>query len=232
MKRGNGKLLAVIALVMVLGAAVGVWLVVRGDRAVESRPLPIGVEVRVRPAGDLDHELGRVADRVRHLTIRHADGVLVARTAPALVQAPRGRAQTCVLEVDPREGRRFGHDPSATGLLGVDAPSGAEVVLNRALDSRLGSRDDEVTVAIADRRQRFGVVQVVPPAGLARYCGAIVPPGTIASMVAHSADSEAVGLVWVSFAEDATGDDIDAAVVAIRKEVGGANVEVSRFRDS
>jgi hypothetical protein len=218
-----------IAVVVALGVAVGVWLASRNDTSRDDVvTTPITIEVRVQSPSDLDQTLGRVADRIRHLTLPGSDGVLAARAAPALIQAARGREHTCVLEVDPREARRFGDDPAATGMVGFDAPPEGKLILNQRLDGRLGDRDEQLTVAVADRRQRFAVDRVVPTVGLASYCGAIVPPGTIVAMSPPSADSTATGLVWISFAAKATDEDIERAVTTIRDEVGGPGVEVSR----
>ncbi len=230
--RRNGVVVAALAVVVALGAAFGVWRVLQAEDAADDRPLPMRIEVRVTATEGLDQRLGRVADRVRHLTLPNADGVLVARSAPALLQGQGGRADTCVLEVDPREGARFGADPEATGLADVDPPTGSDVVINEVTESRIGERSLlEVTIAIGDRRERFAAAQVVPAVGLARYCGAIVPPGTIATLGGDSGAAEAVGLVWVSFAAEATDDDVAEAIDVIVGEVGAADVEVSEISE-
>lgn len=230
--RRNGALVAALLVVVVLGGAFGAWRALNADDAVDGRPLPMRIEVRVTETEGLDQRLGRVADRVRHLTLPGADGVLVARTAPALVQGQSDHEETCVLEVDVREGARFGADPDATGLVDVQQPAGSDLVLNEATESRLGERNlREVTIAVGNRRQRFAAAQVVPAVGLARYCGAIVPPGTIASLGQGSPAAEAVGLVWVSFEADATPEDVARSIELIEGEVGADDVEVDEISE-
>ena len=235
MKRASG--FTVLAIVIAVVGAVAAIVFVGNEPDVPETSavrVPIDVEVRLTaPPGELDHELGRVADRIRHLTLQGATGLLVAKSAPATLQTNSGPASTCVVELDLREARRFGEDPAATGFEGVDAPGENGVVLSAAVAATIDVRTGgEITAAIGTRRQRFAVDDVVAPDGLAGYCGAVVPPGTVGAMAGDATGPRApTGLVWIAL-DAATRRDavaVDAVVSAIEAEVGAPGVEVSRY---
>ncbi len=235
MKRASGfTVLAVI--VAVVGAATAIVLVREEPDVPQTSTVrvPIDVEVRITSApGELDHELGRVADRIRHLTLPGAVGLLVARSAPATLQTNAGPATTCVVELDPREARRFGPDPAATGFEGVDAPQQNGMVLDAAVAAKLDVRaGGELTAAIGTRRQRFAVEDVIPPDGLAGYCGAVVSAGTVGAMAGDASGSRApTGLVWLALDAETRADPltVSGVIAAVEAEVGAPGVEVSRY---
>ena len=234
-KRASGStILAVI--VAVVGAVAAIVLFGNEPDVQDASDVrvPIDVEVRVTSApGELDHDLGRVADRVRHLPLPGVNGLLVARSASATIQTNSGPASTCVVELDPADARRFGPDLDATGFDGVDPPGANGLVLNATVAATVDVRaGGAVTAAIGTRRQRFAVEDVIAPDGLAGYCGALVPAGTVGAMAGDATDSRApTGLVWIALDLEARADTIavDAVIAAIEAEVGAPGVEVSRY---
>jgi putative ABC transport system permease protein len=169
---------------------------------------PIDEEVAIRPAADLDHHLAALTDQLMHTHLPGTDGMLAARSATAVLSngrtgdALKADSSGCLLGVDFTEGRRFGADPSITGLEGHgDTPTGDQTVVNQRLADNLDLRQgDGLTVYAYGREHRFTIDRVVPEVGLAGYCGAMVAPSVISEMATPlpPGSQPPAGLVWIS----------------------------------
>ncbi len=172
------------------------------------------IEVSISPESDLDHQLGELADRVRHLSLDGMGSQLVARRVNGVtLEATRSgqpeQLTTCLLEVDPRDARRFGNDPTSTGFGDVrDAPGNGAIFLSAASAATRGASVGD-SVELAGNRQR--VDQVLPLADVVGTCAGIIGPGTVASIAASGGSSEAVtegrravGIVWIDVIDDAS----------------------------
>ncbi len=154
--------------------------------------------------------LGPAEAAVRREPPLPVDGVLTALSAQAALQRPgaepRAEPQTTLLEVDFDEARRFGGDPSITGLAGAGpTPQGDELVLPEDLAKILGvGRGATVELFAYGARRTLTVRQVVPRIGLAGFGqpSAFVAPGTIAGLapatVLEAGNVPPIGLVMVS----------------------------------
>ncbi len=152
--------------------------------------------------------MAALTDQLMHTDLPGADGLLAARSATAVLSNGRSgealKADTsgCVLGVDFTEGRRFGTDPSITGLEGHgDTPTGDQTVINERLAHSLDlQQGDDLTVYAYGQQHRFTVDRVVPEVGLAGYCGAMVAPSAISEMATPlpAGAQPPAGLVWIS----------------------------------
>jgi putative ABC transport system permease protein len=207
------------ALLVVLGALFGTAIIaasfVVGDSfdgsiraAGQTRLGPIDVQVAIRPAADLDHHLAELHDQLAHTTLPGTDGMLSAKSTTAVLSngrtgdALKADSSGCVLGVDFAEGRRFGADPSITGLADAGAtPTGSNAVINERLARNLElSEGDRLTIYANGRAHRFDVQRIVPEVGLAGYCGAMVAPGAINELATPlpPGSQPPAGLVWIS----------------------------------
>jgi putative ABC transport system permease protein len=133
--------------------------------------------------------------RLADLPTAQVDGTLALVTAPAAVVTSRGtqpRAQ--LLEVDFARARRFGDDPSATGIEGP-TPTEGHAAITRDLADRLGLRRGSKLRAFAGGGAvEVTVDRVLPRTGVAGYWpidtrqqsyNVFVAPGTIAELAAQ-----------------------------------------------
>lgn len=168
------------------------------------------------------------------------DGVLPALAIPAALApaggGPEAEPAALVLELSFEDVRRFGNDPTATGLAGAGpTPEPDEVVIPSELADRLAlSVGAEVEVFAYGDRRTLRVSRILDEIGVVGY-GApsvFVSPGTIAEMATATVAADATpptGLVFVSNAGDVfTGvDRTDEVVDHIRSIVGSpAGLEV------
>jgi putative ABC transport system permease protein len=202
---------------------------------------PIDETVTIRPpVSQLDQRLARLADRVAHASVPGTDGMLVARSASAVLAgatSPDGLLtdpDTCALEVSAAEARHFGPDAAIGGFTDVaHSPAAGTAYVNRDEAERLGiEQGDRLAVHAYGGVRRFRVARVLEQVGIAGYCGVVVPPGTIVAMAAHStaAAQPPAGLVLVSNDGGVFDSTAGSARVArgLRAAVGrgaGADVE-------
>lgn len=169
---------------------------------------PVDMIVRLQGLGQLDGVEQALAG-----PIPGTDGTLRMVTSGAAVKAagsdPRAEPNVGVMEVDFAAARRFGNDPSATGLAKAGAtPSGEDAVLSSSLANALGvAAGDRVEMYAYGGRRAFHVRQVLPKLGLTGFNepGMFVAPGTIASMAGPVATAATpggpappAGLIFVS----------------------------------
>ncbi|HUG84107.1 MAG TPA: FtsX-like permease family protein [Euzebya sp.] len=181
-------------------------------------------------------DLAEVTAAVQAARIPGIDGLLATTTATATLQAPQqGTAlpQVRIAELDLAAARGFGTDPRITGVAGTGALSAGEVIVNERIAQQL-----DVRVGDALRLHAYGdavdvrVAQVVAEVGLAGYGGAILAPGTIASLAQGEAVTGAPPrdrlLVSLDGGVFDTRDLSDAAVASLRAavvELPGVEVE-------
>ena len=144
------------------------------------------IDITITPTQETD--LQGVAAQVGSGDIEDVDGLLQATTTTATLEVPQGdRAipQVRIVEYDFRAARDFGSDPGITGIADTGAPPPDGILLNERTAGELGVETGESL-----RLHAFGsgvnlvVSDVVAEVGLAGYGGAMVAPGTIATLAA------------------------------------------------
>ncbi|MCC6227272.1 MAG: ABC transporter permease [Microthrixaceae bacterium] len=212
------------ALLVVIGAMLGTSIIaaalvigdsfdgsIRDGARTQLGPIDEIVQVRAGP-DDLDRRVAQLADRLAHTSLRHVDGLLTARMAGAVLSS--GRTQdtgspdpnTCVMEVSPAEVRHFGPDPELGGFARIrHEPAAGTTFMGRDVASRLGlSTGDTVQVAAYGSARSFRVTRLIEPVGVAGYCDALVPAGSIAELARSAPEGRAemaelpLGAVFVS----------------------------------
>lgn len=174
-------------------------------------PIDEVVEVRA-PPDELDRRVAQLSDRLLHTTIRGVDGLLTARYAGVVLSngksgdAGHAEPSTCVIELSPAEARRFGRDPELSGFTDIrHEPAAGTTYLRDDLAEKLRvSAGDRVRLSAYGTRRTLKVARVVASVGVAGYCGAIVPAGTVVGLAAAAPPDVAtaaeppVGAVFVS----------------------------------
>ena len=144
---------------------------------------PVDITLTGSQRADLDE----VAARIQAADIASIDGLLGTTTSTGTLEAPQRDAavpQVRIVEFDLSEARDFGSDPQITGVADTDALKPNEILLNERIAAQL-----KVAAGESLRLHAYGsesdlvVSDVVAEVGLAGYGGAIVAPGTIASLV-------------------------------------------------
>jgi len=214
---------------VVLGAALGTAVImaaaVVGDSVdasirdeARARFGPIDVEVSLSGRTDLDHELGRLADDLRHRVIVGATGQLTARRLPVVIsngsKRPDRFERDCALEVDMTDARRFGATAAVSGA--DQLPRRIEpgtVVMSSALARLLGTaRGDDIQVWTDGQPTRRRVIAVVDDTGVAGHCGIVTAPGDVAVLADRPERID--GLVWITAGGRLVDDQLTTTRVA------------------
>lgn len=148
---------------------------------------PVDLSVDLPAQDDIRTNLLRLEDRIAHLGIDDADGVLPAVTSAAVLENGREGDErvidpsNCLMEIDFASARRFGPDAGLTGLTTAGStPTGDETVISQETADLLRVQVGErLTAHLYGASVELTVRDVVPTVGLAGFCGALVPPGTI-----------------------------------------------------
>jgi putative ABC transport system permease protein len=150
--------------------------------AARTRLGPIDITITASQETDLQG----VAAQVGSADIEELDGLLQATTTTATLEVPQGdRAipQVRIVEYDFRAARDLGSDPDITGIADTAAPASGGILLNERTAGEL-----DVVAGESLRLHAFGsgvnlvVSDILAEVGLAGYGGAMVAPGTIASL--------------------------------------------------
>ena len=132
-------------------------------------------------------DLGDVASQIEAAEIGGIDGLLATTTSTGTLEAPQKDAavpQVRIVELDLSVARDFGSDPQITGVADVAALKRNEILLNERTAEKLDVAAGELLRVHAYGSEVDLVVSdVVAEVGLAGYGGAIVAPGTVASLV-------------------------------------------------
>jgi len=196
------------------------------------------IEISITSDTDLDHELGELADRTRHLSFDGMGSQLVARRLDGVSLRLEGGARpesltSCVLEVDPREAERFGESPPSVGFGDVrSAPASGSITLS---DSAAALLDATVGAKVASSDVTWHVENILPLSDVVGSCAGAVSPGTVHDLTTpanQSADRRAVGVVWIEVRDGASSrvlvDQLTSALRGSFPSVELKSVTVSR----
>ena len=190
-RRGEAALVVVGAM---FGTAIIVAALVVGDsfdgslREIARTSLgPIDEVVRIRPTTDISHTRLKLEDRLTHAGLPNVDGFLTATLANAVLdngrQGAHQRIDTsgCVAEIDFASARHFGPDREISGMATAgSSPSGNDAVVSRETADALGlSVGNALEMHLYGSTTRLRVRSILPTVGVAGYCAAIIPPGSI-----------------------------------------------------
>lgn len=178
--------------------------------AVQSSPAIVAparrIEITIRPAIDFDHQIGELADQVRHLSFegmgsqlvaRRLDGVRLQPTDDGSALSAAGGVSACLLELDPVDARRFGDDPAALGFADIKvAPESRSMYLSVAVASQLGVAAGDTLLADG-HLPPWQVQRVLPLGDVVGTCAGILPSGTVATWSESSASALPVGVIWI-----------------------------------
>ncbi len=158
---------------------------------------PVDVEVTVGDGTDGAAVVAAIDDAA----LPAVEGVLSARRADVTLEAltdgdheARALPRTRVVELDLPSARRFGSDPSITGLdaLTSQVLGSDEVLVNERTADRLAvAPGDTLRLHAYGATIDLRVAEVAPQVGLGGYGGAIVAPGTFEALRSDGAEAAA-----------------------------------------